>query len=129
MDTYYQNRQIAIPKAVLTVRDGKASVPLLNAAWQEEHDSEFPPQLGRLRVKQVFEIFEREVVDEKMLDEEQVFTLGAEGEVLDYKSAVPDADSDIDSYCTSEPPVETSKKPTNFPTRPPTEHLAEKISP
>ena len=129
VDTYYQNRQIAIPKAVLTVRDGEAPVPLLNAAWQEEHDSELPPQLGRLRVKQVFEIFEREVVDEKVLDEEQVFTLGAEGEVLDYKSAVPDPDSDIDSYCTSEPPVETSKKPTSFPTRPPTEHLAEKISP
>ena len=38
-------------------------------------------------------------------------------------------DSDIDSLCTSEPPVEVTKDPTAFPTKPPTEHLRETLKP
>ena len=128
IDDYYRERQVNVPKAVLTVREGETFVPLLNAAWQEGQEVELPQEMGRLRVKALEEVYEKRVLDDSKECEHQVFSFDEDGDLKDMVNFGP-MDSDIDSLCTSEPPVEVIKDPTAFPTKPPTEHLRDRLKP
>ena len=75
IDDYYRERQVNVPKAVLTVREGETFVPLLNAAWQEAQEVELPQEMGRLRVKALEEVYEKRVLDDSKECEHQVFSL------------------------------------------------------
>ena len=84
--------------------------------------------MGRLRVKALEEVYEKRVLDDSKECEHQVFSFDEDGDLKDMVNFGP-VDSDIDSLCTSEPPVEVAKEPTAFPTKPPTEYLHEKLKP
>ena len=127
LDDYYQEKNVTIPKAVLTVRNGVVAIPLLNSSWKEDGSVELPPRRGLLRVKALREVYCRRVVDDDA--EEMCYTLR-----IDEKDEIVSAawegsrDSDMDSQCTSEPPIEVAKHPTRFVTRPRIEHLRRTLS-
>ena len=126
VDDYYHQKNVTVPEGVLTVREGVTRVPLLNASWRKEQEAELLPQTGRLRVKPLREVYQRKLVDSTASAEEQIFSMDREGNVVDMASQDP-MESDMDSQCTSEPPVEITRDPTPFPTRPPTKHLKDKL--
>ena len=127
LDDYYQERNVTIPKVVLTVRDGMVTIPLLNNSWKKNDVVELPPRRGILRVKALREVYCRRVVDDDA--EEMCYTLRID-EKDEIVSAVWEGsrDSDMDSQCTSEPPIEIAKQPNRFITCPRIEHLRRTLS-
>ena len=127
LDGYYQEKNVTIPKAVLTVRNGVLTIPLLNNSWKKDESVELPPQRGLLKVKALREVYCRRIVKDDA--EEMCYTLR-----IDEKDEIVSAawegsrDSDMDSQCTSEPPIEIAKQPTRFVTCPRIEHLRRTLS-
>ena len=48
-DDYYQQKNVSVPKAILTVRDGEATVPLLNASREGGQEADSPVSDGSPR--------------------------------------------------------------------------------
>ena len=127
-DDYYQQKNVSVPKAILTVRDGEATVPLLNASREGGQEADLPSQMGRLKVKLLQEVYKRRVIDEKAKEGSQRFKLDSNGEVIKVITlgmAVNEAEMEHPP----EIPIERDDDPPAFPTRPPTEHLTDQLKP
>ena len=127
VDHYYEGHNVVVSKAMITVREVTAPIPLLNATWKGGPAVELPAELGELQVKAVREVYQREVIEESAPEEERVFALDETGNVVKEHNS-KGRDSDIDSICTSEPLIEIAKEPTPLPVSPPLDHLRAGLS-
>ena len=126
MNAYYNEKHVGVPKAVLTVRRGEAAVPLLNASW-EEKEVRIEPQVGKLRVKAIREVYHKEVIDKNMEEGNKSFYMDDKGRVVKTITLNAEAmEAGVEGM--PEIPLERDEPPA-FPIRPPTEHLKEKLKP
>ena len=129
--TFLKRKGIALPKAIITVRDGEAMIPMCNIQPGEESTVFLPKDSARIRLRPVIERYHR--VGEQQNPQEEckmVMELGEGGRVVSAEMKVEETMSSRSTYATSEIPIKVAgEKLREFQRRPDTEHLKERLEP
>ena len=122
---------IALPRAIITVREGEAIIPLCNINGTKRGCVSLPQGLGRINIRPVNETYHKEEVSPVGGPREKVvMEIGVSGYVTNISRVEAQEQSIGSTGATSELPVKVAgEEVKKFPTRPKTEHLKELLEP